>query len=145
MKFLLSVALAASLAATVSASTAPSADEAGVREALNNYLQGQATGNGDYYRKAFYPEAKLLFVRDGKLAAVTSEEFASRATGKPRPNEAQFKRRIDMVDITGNAAVAKIVMTEPEADIVDYMTLLKIDGSWRIINKSFHVEPKPRG
>jgi hypothetical protein len=46
------------------------------------------------------------------------------------------------VDITGNAAMAKIVLDYPQVKFTDYMSLLKIDGEWKIINKTFHAEPK---
>jgi hypothetical protein len=38
--------------------------------------------------------------------------------------------------------VARIVLDYPTVKFVDYMTLLKIDGEWKIINKSFYAEPK---
>lgn len=46
------------------------------------------------------------------------------------------------VRATGNAAVAKVILDYPKARFTDYFTLLKIGGEWKIVNKSFHVEPK---
>lgn len=122
---------------------APDPEEASVREALNLYLQGHATGNGDYMRQAFVPEARLLFVSDGKLTQITSEEYALRFSGKPADDEAKRKRSIGLIDIAGNAAIARVDLDYPDARFVDYMTLLKIDGRWRIVNKSFNVERRP--
>jgi hypothetical protein len=39
--------------------------------------------------------------------------------------------------------VGKIVLDYPNALITDYMSLLKIDGEWKIVNKIFTVQPKP--
>jgi hypothetical protein len=66
--------------------------------------------------------------------------------GKPAADEASGtrKRRIDLVDVTGNAAIGKIVLDYPDAYIVDYMSLLKTNGEWKIINKIFNVEPKKK-
>ncbi|QDZ08691.1 nuclear transport factor 2 family protein [Sphingomonas panacisoli] len=121
----------------------PNPEEANVRATLNLYLQGHASGSGDYMRQAFVPEARLLFMRDGKLTQVTSEEYASRFTGKPADDEAKRKRSIGLIDIAGDAAIARIDLDYPDAKFVDYMTLLKIDGKWRIVNKSFNVERRP--
>lgn len=44
-----------------------------------------------------------------------------------------------MVDVTGDAAVARVELEYPGVSITDYFTLLKIDGEWRIMNKIFHV------
>ena len=140
---LLIVALAAG-AAVWRTTSAQDKDEAGVRKALEYYLQGHATGNGENHKKAFHPEAKLFWIRDGKFAERTSADYIAGAPGKPADDEAQRKRSIEMIDITGNAAVAKVVLDYPNAKLTDYMSLLKIDGEWKIVNKIFMVEPKPK-
>lgn len=136
---LAALALALCSAAWVRARDA-GAEETAVRRAIDHYFQGHATGNGEEYRKVFHPDAKLFFIRDGKLTQVTSEEYISRATGKPPADEGKRKRSVESIDISGNAAVAKLLLDYPDAKIIDYMSLLKIDGEWKIINKTFYVE-----
>ena len=119
-------------------------EEEGVRQALNYYLQGHSTGDGEFFKKAFHPEAKLFWIRDGQFTQRTSAEYIAGASGKPSPDEAQRKRSIESVDITGNAAVAKIVLDYPNVRFTDYMSLLKINGEWKIVNKTFVAEPKKR-
>ena len=120
------------------------AETAAARVPLENYIQGHATGNGDFMRKAFHTEAKVMAFRDGKLTNMTSEEFASRFNGKPAADEAQRKRRIESVEITGNAGVGKIVLDYPQVTFTDYMSLLKVGDEWKIVNKVFYAEPKPK-
>ena len=117
-------------------------EEAAVRAALEHYFRGHATGQGEHFRKIFHPDSKLFAVRDGKYWQLTSEEYIARAPGKPADDEAQRKRIIESVDIAGNAASAKIVLDYPQVKFTDYMSLLKIDGEWKIINKTFHSQPK---
>lgn len=112
------------------------------RVPLENYIKAQATGNGDLIRQAFYKDARIMAFRDGKLTNLSVEEFASRFTGKAADDEAKRKRTIESLDISGNAAVAKIILDYPAVKFVDYMSLLKIDGEWKIVNKSFYAEPK---
>jgi putative lumazine-binding protein len=123
-------------------SQAQRAEEVAVRVPLENYLKGHATGDGDYMRKAFHPEAKVFSFRDDKLNQLTSAEFAARFTGEPAPDEAQRKRWIESVKITGNVGVGVIVLDYPTVKFTDYMSLLKVDGEWKIINKTFYAEPK---
>ena len=118
--------------------------EAAARVPLEAYIQGHATGNGDLMRKAFHTDAKVMAFRDGKLTNLTSEEFASRFNGKAAADEAQRKRRIESVEITGNAGVGKIVLDYPTVTYTDYMSLLKIGDEWKIVNKVFYAEPKPQ-
>jgi hypothetical protein len=121
---------------------ASEAEAAAARIPLEHYINAHATGNPDYIRKAFFPSAKIMAFRDGKVLNLSVEEFASRFSGKPAPDESQRKRRIDSLDITGNAGVARIVLDYPDATLTDYMSLLKIDGEWKIVNKVFNAEPK---
>jgi hypothetical protein len=125
-------------------SQAQSAEEAAARVPLENYLKGHATGDAEYIRKAFHPDAKVFSFRDGKLNQLTSAEFAARFTGKPAPDEAQRKRWIESVKITGNAGFAVIVLDYPTVKFTDYMSLLKVDGNWMIINKTFEATPKAK-
>jgi len=118
--------------------------EAQARVPLDNYIQGHATGNGDFMRKAFHTDAKIMAFRDGKLMNMTAEEFASRFNGKPAADEAQRKRRIENVEITGNAGVGKIVLEYPTVTYTDYMSLLKVGDEWKIVNKVFYAEPKAK-
>ncbi len=148
--FIVTVALALGLPLPVLAQSAakPAAasaeDEAAVRIPLEAYLRGHATGDSAAFRRAFFKEAKLFWVRDGQLATRTSDEYVAGASGRPPADEAQRKRWIESVDIAGNAAFAKIVLDYPATRFVDYMALLKVGGEWRIINKSFYAEPKAR-
>ena len=129
-------------AGPIVAQSAPPEDEAGVRAALQHYLNGHATGNPEEFRQAFHPDARMTFVRDGKLVITPISEYIARATGKPAADEAQRKRRIASIEITGTAAVGRIELDYPSAFLVDYMTLLKDSGRWVIIAKSFNSAPK---
>ncbi len=118
----------------------PSSEETVVRAAIENYFRGHATGVGAHFRLVFHPESKLFWIRDGQLAQRTSEEYIAAARGTPAPDEAQRKRRIDFIDITGDAAVAKLTLQYPDVTLTDYMSLLKIGGEWKIVNKIFHAD-----
>ena len=111
---------------------------------LENYLQAQATGNGDFIRKAFHADARIMAFRDGKMTNLSVEEFAGRFNGKAAEDEMKRKRTIESIDISGNAAIAKVVLDYPTVKFTDYMSLLKINGEWKIVNKSFFAEVKER-
>jgi hypothetical protein len=122
-----------------------SADEAAVRETLQHYLNGHATGKADEFRAAMRPEGTMYFLREGQFTRVSLEEYIARAaagSGQPAPDEAKRKRRIEFVDVTGDAAVAKLVLDYPDVKLTDYMELLRIDGTWRIVAKTFYADRK---
>lgn len=139
------VFFAFSILATAVSVRAQQSEEALVRIPLENYLKAHATGDPEYARKAFHTEGNMIWIRDGKYTVEPFDAFIKRAfTGKPAADEVQRKngRKIESIDITGDAAVARIVLDYPAVKFVDYMTLLKINGEWKIVNKSFHAEPK---
>ncbi|HRH44434.1 MAG TPA: nuclear transport factor 2 family protein [Pyrinomonadaceae bacterium] len=114
-----------------------------VKIPLENYLKGHETGNPEFMKKAFYSEGKLIFIREGKYTTRTFDEYiAGMKDGKPAADEANRKRWIESIDVSGNVATGKIILDYPTVKFVDYMTLLKIDGEWKIVNKSFYAEMK---
>lgn len=117
-------------------------DEAGARAAVNHYLAGHVTGSADEFRAAFYPKGMLYWNKDGAFAERTVADFIAGAPGKPAADEAQRRRSIESLDVTGNAAMAKVVLDYPSVKFTDYLSLVKADGEWRIVNKIFNVERK---
>jgi hypothetical protein len=83
-------------------------------------------------------------VREGKLVDVPIPEFVARTERKHAPGFTPdtFPRRVVLVDIAGTSAVAKLETRRPDLLIVDYMSLLKIDGRWQIVNKIFDRVPR---
>jgi hypothetical protein len=113
-----------------------------VKGPLNNYLKAHATGDQEAARKAFHTDGNLIWIKDGKYTTRSFAEFVSGFNGKAAADEDKRKRSIESIDVAGNAASAKIVLDYPAVRFVDYMTLLKIDGEWKIVSKVFYAEPK---
>ena len=147
---IIAAALAAALAATPvlaqdawrAHSPEVQAVDAAVRAPLEAYLRGHATGSPDEFRPAFHPDAELWGMRNGALIRMTAEEYIGRASGSPPADEAQRRRWIEAIDVTGDTAVAKIILDYPAVRFTDYMALSRIDGRWVIVNKMFQAEPK---
>ncbi len=132
------------LCGLTAAVSAQSDEKAAVRVPVENYIKGQETGDGEYIKKAFHTEGNMIFVRDGKYMTRSFAEYIKGFTGKPAADEKDRKRTIESIDVVGNAAVAKVILDYPTVKFTDYFTLLKIEGEWKIINKSFHAEQKTK-
>ena len=132
--------VAVALATPVQAQSA--ADEAAVRSAVEAYLEAHATGSAEGLRPVFHRVANLYFVRADTLAQRPGQVYLDGFDGNPAPDEAQRRRWISMVDVTGDAAVARVVLDYPTVTITDYFALLRIEGRWRIVNKIFSSQPK---
>ena len=119
-------------------------DSAEVRAVLESYFRGQATGDGSHMRSIFQPTASLYWIRDGKYTERPSAGWIAGYTGTPPADAAERKRRIASIDITGNAAAAKLVSDNPTAVVTDYMSLLKTESGWKVVAKTFVVQPRAR-
>lgn len=113
-----------------------------IKVPLENYIRAHATGNAEFVRQAFYKDARIVALRDGKLLNWSVEEFASRFDGKAADDEAKRRRSYEILEISGSAAIARVDLDYPAVKFTDYMSLLKVDGEWKIVNKSFYAEPK---
>lgn len=136
---------AALLAAGAADLSARWADEAAIRLTVQYYFDGGKHRDSLTLRKAFHPDARMLFARDGKLAVVPIGEYITRVGSEQlEPGEVDStERKVVSVDVVGDAAVAKLELKRPNTILTDYMSLLKVDGRWLIVNKIFTRETRP--
>lgn len=134
--------LAAQIGVAAPVASAQSADEREVRAVIErHYFQAHATGSSEPLRGWFIDEGRMMFVQEGQLRVVPSGTYIGGFRGTPAPDEAQRRRRVTMVDVTGDAAIAKVVLEYPNGTFTDYFQLLKVGGEWKLVNKIFHRQP----
>jgi Putative lumazine-binding len=136
--YLSTLMLAGAAGLTAASWTDP--DEQAIRRHIERYyFEGVRHSDTAAAHRAFHPVAIMYSVRDGKLAERSIAEWltaiAERAPNPPKPDAVQ--RRAVSVDVTGDAAVAKLELTHPDAVLTDYMSLLKVNGEWTIVGKIF--------
>ena len=117
-------------------------EEAAVRLPLELYMRGHAEDNADHMRAAFMPTARLESVREGPLTSWTLDFYCQRFKNTPAADEAQRRRTIDWLDITGTSAMAKVTLEHGAVTFTDYFVLLKTEAGWKIANKAFHAQPQ---
>ena len=117
-----------------------SPEEQAVRVPLEHYMQGHATNNPEFMRKAFMPTAHIESVREGPLTSWDVDTYCKRFNGTPADDEATRRRTIDAIDIGGTAASAKITLVHGAVTFIDYFLLLKTAQGWKIANKAFHAQ-----
>ena len=131
--------LALGWALTASAADAP---DDGVRAAIETYFRGHATGDAAHFRRAFLPTAHIEGNRDGQFTSWTLDEYCALFKGNPAADEAKRVRTIDLIDVSGDAALAKATLDHGATVFTDYFVLLKVDGAWKIANKVYFGRKK---
>lgn len=136
-RFLVPAAVGAALTTTGIAVRYP--DQTAIKQTIQYYFDGGRMGDSVTLRKAFHPDARMLFVRDSAFAAIPIGEYITRVgQNPPKPGAVDStKRRIVSIDVAGDAAVAKLELERPDMLVTDYMSLLRLDGKWVIVNKIF--------
>jgi protease I len=117
-------------------------EETLVRQTVETYLHGLKFNDVADLKKAFVPEAKLFFVKkDGSLGSLAQEDwYKGFAASAAKEEEGELK--IVSVDVAGNAASVKVREEYPKSIYTDYVSLLKLGGEWRIVNKIFFAEKR---
>jgi metallo-beta-lactamase class B len=114
------------------------------RDAIELYFRAHASGNGDFIRQAFTPDARIEFVENGELKQWTREEYAARFQA-PASDEYRRVRRVEHLEITGTAASATLTLDYPQVLFTDHLSLLKIGNQWKVVNKTFSADHRNAG
>jgi hypothetical protein len=118
-------------------------EETGIRAAVQAYFDGVAKPDIESMQRAFHADAKMQSVKDGVLRQVTQPEWHERLRKNTSRVPANY-RRIVAIDRNGDAASVKAESDFPAFQFVDYLSLLKLDGSWKIVAKIFQRVEKAK-
>lgn len=112
-----------------------------ITTALADYFDGLYEGDLDKLRRVFHPNAHLYSATDGPLTDLPLEDYMALVGGREAPASRDAPRydRIVSIDLSGPcSALAKVELAIPPRYFTDFLTLLKLDGRWRIISKTYH-------
>ena len=107
---------------------------------LMNYIDGTANGNPDKVRLAFHPDFNLYSVTaEDSLRIWKGEDYIS---GIKVGQKNSRVGRIISIDFENDAAIAKAEILIPGWKLfTDYFILLKYEGAWKIVHKSYTSKP----
>ena len=123
-------------ALALSCFAAPPTDEDAIRATVTNYIEGYYTGNASQMEKSLHPHYLKHTISGSdsslKMSEHTGLEMVQgvRARGPSDLPASERKEQITVLDIAGDIASAKLVTTH----WVDYMTLSKWNGEWKIVS-----------
>ena len=93
-------------------------------------------------RKGFHPEFNMFIFKDNAISTWTIDHWIDVIEqGKkknPSPPKHKTTHEFSMIDVTGNAAVARIeIYRDGKHIFTDYMSLYKFNEGWKIVGKIF--------
>jgi hypothetical protein len=138
---LLGVLLMVGLTPTIRAQS--TADSAAIRATALDYIDGWYTNNPARMERALHPHlAKRLVWADstGKshLVDLTALELIQGTKAHPPVPTSERRDDVTILSTFGNAAMVRIEATE----WVDFLQVIKWNGSWKIINVVWENRPE---
>lgn len=108
-------------------------------EVVTMYFKGTYNGDSGLLNKAFHPDARITGIINNEPIDWSVSDFIARVTAQPTAaaKEEKYDKEIIAIDKTKNAAIVKSRVVVGPLVFFDYITLLKINNSWVIRNKSF--------
>ena len=102
-----------------------------------NYFKGRKEGNIELLATAFDENASLITVVDNNEITATLQDYLKMVTEK---GSVTCNTEILMVDVQGNIAIAKTKFDYGSVAYIDFLSLEKRNGKWKIISKLYTKE-----
>ena len=115
-------------------------EKAAIAKTIQLYFDGMMERDRAKLDQAFDPSARLIGYRGETFTVTPYEEWASGTARGEKRNPADFSNHLIEVEVKGYTALAKTELYWPGIYYYDYLTLIKIDGEWKIVHKTWYEE-----
>lgn len=115
-------------------------DRSAIEQAIQTYFDGLYEGNADKLARVFHETSALTWEQDGKVAIWTLAQWLQAVRERPSPQSKGLARddAILLLDQSGpTTAFVKVRCQIPPRHFTDYLSLLKLEGRWVIVQKVF--------
>jgi hypothetical protein len=114
-------------------------ERAAIEAAIQLYIDGASKGDADKINETFHEAAWMYGSVSGQRFDMPAGKLAETVAAQPLDSDGRFSARITSLEQVGD--VARVTLEENgcwgSLSFVDYFTLTKIDGTWKIVNKTF--------
>jgi len=114
-----------------------------VRRVIKLYTNGTYEGSVDKLKQAFHPEAMMCGYFQGQRLMGGVDPFYASVEASPAPKEQgqSYEPNVTAVRVAGNAATATLEERPYMGlNFTNFFHLLKTDGQWQIVSKTFAHE-----
>ena len=109
-----------------------------IEKTVQFYIDGAKSGKGDDMKPAFHKDATIFgYIGDDLFAGPIQKLFDWNDKNGPAT---ELETRMASIDVVGTVATVRL-----ESDnwtghkFTDFFTLLKVEGTWKIMNKVFYL------
>jgi len=113
-----------------------------IEKVIKTYFDLLYKGDKDLIEKVFLPEANVSSLYNDKIVKIDMDGFRKRIAERKSPESIGEMRddKIIMIDISSpTTALVKVKCNILHNNYIDYLSLFKVSGKWKIISKVFHM------
>jgi hypothetical protein len=128
------------------ATTETATDRDAITAVVQLYIDGSATGDSSKFKEAFHPDARMYGSLGDQRLDMPIAELYPMLEAQPMDVGGSYEASVTAVDQVGDAAIARLEESGCWGNVsfVDFFLLARIDGSWKIVSKSFaHTGGEP--
>lgn len=114
-----------------------------IEKVVWTYLDGLHEGDAGKLASAFHEGSHLYSMSDGGVADLPRDKWLEMVKSRPSAKSKGIGRtdRIVSIDMSGpETAFVKVECSIHPRYFTDYLQLLKLDGGWRIVSKTFRAD-----
>ena len=115
-----------------------------IEKVIKTYFDLLYKGEKDLIESVFLPEANVSSLYNDKIIKIDMDGFRKRIAERKSPESIGEMRddKIIMIDISSpTTAMVKVKCNILHNNYIDYLSLFKVSGKWKIISKVFHMNP----
>jgi hypothetical protein len=116
---------------------------AAVVEVLSDYFDGLYLSDTEILSQVFHPDARYVCATEAPLVNLGMDAYLPIVAARPSPASRGEPRRdrIAGIEFAGpTTAFARVNCAIGPKYFTDFLTLILVDGRWRIIAKVFHFD-----
>jgi Putative lumazine-binding len=119
--------------------TETATDREAIAAAVQLYIDGASKGDAEKLREGFHESAWMYGAVGGQRFDMPISQMIEIVTGQPLDADGAYRARITTIEQVGDAATATLEEEGCWGNLAftDFFHLQKIDGTWKIVNKSF--------
>ena len=118
-------------------------DQSAIEQTIQTYFDGLYEGNADKLGSVFHANSALTWDQDGTISVPPRDAWLKMVRERPSAQSKNLARddAILLLDQSGpTTAFVKVKCQIPPRYFNDYLSLLKTDGRWLIVQKVYAFE-----
>ena len=119
------------------------ADRSAIEATIQTYFDGLYEGDTVKHASVFHPTSSLTWDQEDKLMVISRDAWLQAVRDRPSSKSRELARddAILLIDQSGpTTAFVRVKCQIPPRYFTDYLSLIKVEGRWQIVQKVYAFE-----